>query len=240
MPSSTRDRTVPWPTQTASPSAPTPSSSMHKIRRRRSPPPQLPRRANLDARDGDHIVDQAAIGASSFTPPNPGYGCVPSPARACPHNLTFCDRCCREPVPGLLRQCRYILLPQLDHSCRFSAARVCKFCLYVFRLCTEHARLLTLGTGNSRLPEFVQTNLVNIYLLSATEDGILLQWNNITNPTGNAGVHHAQVNDSWWGSRGNEWDGTNVPFLFQWAITRADKTLDGTVTRQAIFTGLRK
>lgn len=92
---------------------------------------------------------------------------------------------------------------------------------------------------NSRLPEFTQTNLVNIYLLSATENTLLLQWNNIENPTNNAGLIHAQVNDTWWGSRGNEWDGTNLPFLFQWAITRADQTLDASVPRQPTFTGLQ-
>lgn len=49
-----------------------------------------------------------------------------------------------------------------------------------------------------------------------------------------------QVNDTWWGDRGNEWDGTNLPFLFQWAITRADKTLDGSVSSLPVFTALRK
>ena len=99
---------------------------------------------------------------------------------------------------------------------------------------------LTVPAGNSRLPQLTQTNMVNIYLLSATSGDILLQWNNQVNPVGQAGVIHAQVNDSWWGDRGDFWNGTDIPFLFQWAITRADKTLDGSVTRQQIFTAVRK
>ena len=67
-----------------------------------------------------------------------------------------------------------------------------------------------------------------------------MEWNNIGNPTNSAGLHHAQVNDTWWGSRGNEWNGTDISFLFQWAITRADKTLDASVERQTIFTGVRE
>lgn len=55
-----------------------------------------------------------------------------------------------------------------------------------------------------------------------------------------AGLFRAPVNDTWLGSRGDLWNGSNVTFLFQWAITRADKTLDGTVTRQPIFSAVRK
>ncbi|EKM49524.1 uncharacterized protein PHACADRAFT_166893 [Phanerochaete carnosa HHB-10118-sp] len=98
---------------------------------------------------------------------------------------------------------------------------------------------------NTRLPTLTQTNLVNIYLLSATEQGpshndIILQWNNVGNPQGQAGLQLAQVNDSWWGDRGNEWNGSDLPFLFQWAVTPASQTLDENVTLQPIFTGLRK
>lgn len=93
--------------------------------------------------------------------------------------------------------------------------------------------------GNSQRPQLTQTNKVNVYLWSPTEQTILLQWNNLDNPTGQAGVRRAQVNDSWWGARGNTWSGTDIPFLFQWAITRADETFDGSVQLQPIFTALR-
>lgn len=95
-------------------------------------------------------------------------------------------------------------------------------------------------TGNSRLPQFTQTNLVNIYLFSATTQKPILTYLDQQNPTGEAGLLHAPVNDTWFGDRGGLWSGSNQTFLFYWVITRNDETLDGSQTPQPIFSAVRK
>ena len=95
-------------------------------------------------------------------------------------------------------------------------------------------------TGNSRLPQFTQTNLVNIYLISATTQRPVLSLLNQTNPTDSAGVRRAKVNDTWWGQAGAAWDGTDVNFFFYWVVTRNDVPLDGSAVSQPIFTAVRE
>lgn len=88
---------------------------------------------------------------------------------------------------------------------------------------------------NSRLPDFTQTNLVNIYLFHADSLEKVLEFRNHVNPTGTAGYVAAPVNDTWFGSRGSNWNGANISYPFYWIITRSDKELDGTASTQKVF-----
>lgn len=93
--------------------------------------------------------------------------------------------------------------------------------------------------GNSRNPNFLQTEKVNIYLFRADSGRQVLSIRNKTNPVGTAGYLAQQVNDSWWGDEGVNWSGTNISYPFYWIVTRNDKELDGTESTQPIFSAIR-
>ncbi|KAF5340570.1 hypothetical protein D9611_007466 [Ephemerocybe angulata] len=92
---------------------------------------------------------------------------------------------------------------------------------------------------NSRRPELTQTNRVNIYLLRADSREPVLSFLDQPNPTDQAGVIRAQVDDIWFGADGMNYKGGNVSYPFYWAITRADRTLDGNEIAQPIFTAVQ-
>ncbi|KAI1793279.1 hypothetical protein LXA43DRAFT_233950 [Ganoderma leucocontextum] len=92
---------------------------------------------------------------------------------------------------------------------------------------------------NSRLPQWAQTNLVNIYLFQADSNDPVANQTNVTNPSGRAGQMHFQIDDAWWGSRGSNWDGQNQSFPFYFLITRNDKTIENTDIPQATFTAVQ-
>ncbi|KAJ7163305.1 hypothetical protein C8R46DRAFT_891295 [Mycena filopes] len=89
---------------------------------------------------------------------------------------------------------------------------------------------------NSNLPDFTQTDRVNIYLFHGDSQEQILSFQNIHNPKGQAGSVTAQVNDSWWGTRGANWEGANISYPFFWIMSRSDQSLnDGTQKPQATF-----
>jgi hypothetical protein len=94
--------------------------------------------------------------------------------------------------------------------------------------------------GNSRLPEITQLNLVDIFLFHADSLTQVLHFANVTNPSDQAGLIRAQVNDTWWGAEGSDWQGTNISYPYYWVIIRSDTTLDGSEIPQAIFTAVRQ
>lgn len=94
-------------------------------------------------------------------------------------------------------------------------------------------------TGNSRLPQLTQTNQVNIYLLDAVSQTVIHSWLNHDNPTGRAGVIRFPVNDTWFGTRGEQWNGQPTSFLFYWMVTRSDVPQDSGLP-QPIFTAVRE
>lgn len=111
-------------------------------------------------------------------------------------------------------------------------------------VCTLHVQSplaadLLSETGNSRRPEITQTNLVDIFLFRADSQTQILHFRNVSNPTDQAGLIRAQVNDSWFGSDGLLWSRGNVSYPFYWVIIRNDKTLDGNQVPQPIFTAVQ-
>jgi len=92
---------------------------------------------------------------------------------------------------------------------------------------------------NSRLPGYQYTDLVNIYLFRADSRLQVLQMMNVTNPFGQAGSVPAQVNDSWWGSNGSNWNGKNISYPFYWLISPSNQALDGSQTRQQVFSAVQ-
>lgn len=93
---------------------------------------------------------------------------------------------------------------------------------------------------NSNLPDFTQTDLVDIYLFHGDSGRRIFLFENVTNPKGQAGAITAPVNDSWWGERGSAWGGTNISYPFYWLISRSDLPLDaGTQKPQTTFTAVQ-
>ncbi|KAF8630884.1 hypothetical protein AX17_005242 [Amanita inopinata Kibby_2008] len=92
---------------------------------------------------------------------------------------------------------------------------------------------------NSRLPEFTQTNLVDIYLFRADSRKQVLRIQNQINPFGQAGSVTARVDDRWWGNDGVKWNGTNITYPFYWLISRSDEELDGSQLPQSIFSAIQ-
>ncbi|KAF7297829.1 hypothetical protein MKEN_01406700 [Mycena kentingensis (nom. inval.)] len=93
---------------------------------------------------------------------------------------------------------------------------------------------------NSNLPEFTQTNRVNIYLFHGDSQEQILQFTDVVNPKGQAGYITAPVNDSWWGDRGTNWNNANISYPFFWIMSRSDKSLaDGSQVPQATFTAVQ-
>jgi hypothetical protein len=101
--------------------------------------------------------------------------------------------------------------------------------------------ILTFSAGNSRRPELTQINLVDIFLFRADRQVELLHFRNVSNPSEQAGLIRAQVNDTWFGSDGDRYSpgGANQTFPFYWVIIRSDKTLDGNEVAQPIFTAVQ-
>lgn len=95
------------------------------------------------------------------------------------------------------------------------------------------------SSGNSRLPQYAQTNLVNVYLFHGDSGEQIMNWMSYPNPTDQAGSLSTLVNDSWWGTRGTSWAGTDVPFLFYWVITPNNEDL-GNSLPQSTFTAVRE
>ncbi|EKM79067.1 hypothetical protein AGABI1DRAFT_73835 [Agaricus bisporus var. burnettii JB137-S8] len=92
---------------------------------------------------------------------------------------------------------------------------------------------------NSRRPDLTQTNLVDIYLFRADSKEQILHKRDYTNPFMEAGAFPAQVNDTWFGDEGFNWNGQNTSFPYYWVIARSDKGLDGSEQSQSIFSAVQ-
>jgi len=67
----------------------------------------------------------------------------------------------------------------------------------------------------------------------------MLHFRQLPNPSDQAGLVRAQVNDSWFGEQGKNWNGKDVAYPYYWVIIRSDKTLDGNQVPQPIFTAVQ-
>ncbi|KAF8194313.1 hypothetical protein K438DRAFT_1761240 [Mycena galopus ATCC 62051] len=93
---------------------------------------------------------------------------------------------------------------------------------------------------NSNNPNFVQSERVDIYLFHGDSLEQILKMPNQINPTGQSGFVSQQVNDTWWGTRGTDWAGTNISYPFYWLIARAGESLDdGTLVPQTTFSAVQ-
>ncbi|KAH9924269.1 uncharacterized protein BXZ73DRAFT_50604 [Epithele typhae] len=92
---------------------------------------------------------------------------------------------------------------------------------------------------NSRLPQFAQTNLVNLFVVQADTGVIVWNATNVTNPANISGLKHAQVDDAWFGDQGLHFSGKNRSFPFYWLITRNDREITNTDVPQATFTAVQ-
>ncbi|ETW81557.1 hypothetical protein HETIRDRAFT_383923 [Heterobasidion irregulare TC 32-1] len=92
---------------------------------------------------------------------------------------------------------------------------------------------------NSNLPDFTQTDRVDIRLFHGDSGHQVLEMLDQLNPRGRAGAVTAQVNDTWFPDGGLGWSGTNISYPFYWVITRANVSPNDTTTPQATFTAVQ-
>ncbi|KAF8179535.1 hypothetical protein K438DRAFT_1977243 [Mycena galopus ATCC 62051] len=92
---------------------------------------------------------------------------------------------------------------------------------------------------NSNLPNFTQTERIDIYLFHADTQELVFNISDVVNPKGQAGTYETLVNDSWWGDRGSNWAGANLNYSFFWILSGADEPLDGAQVTQATFTAVQ-
>jgi len=92
---------------------------------------------------------------------------------------------------------------------------------------------------NSRRPQITQFNLVNIYLFRADSRQEILRFTDQSNPSDQAGVVTAQVDDRWFGDDGEAWERGNISYPFYWVVTRSDESLDGNELPQATFSAIQ-
>jgi hypothetical protein len=95
-------------------------------------------------------------------------------------------------------------------------------------------------SGNSRRPELVQINRVDVYLFRADSREQVLVMRDLPNPSNQAGVVTAMVDDRWFGSQGEGWDGERVSYPFYWVIQRSDRELNGDELPQSTFSAVRE
>ncbi|KAI0917378.1 hypothetical protein AcW1_007424 [Taiwanofungus camphoratus] len=92
---------------------------------------------------------------------------------------------------------------------------------------------------NSRLPQFTEDNLVNIFLFHADSLQPVLNFTNCVNPSGQAGLVRAEVDDSWFGAQGSNWNGENMSYPFYWVISPSTEALDGSQSSLATFAAVQ-
>ena len=141
-------------------------------------------------------------------------------------------------MSGFLVKRGHYVLSHRRYICTSARLGISRLCVSL--LSTRFPIYSHLIIGNSRLPQFSQTNLINLYLFHADSGDEVLRVTNQINPTGLAGSMAKQVNDSWFPNGGLNFNGSPVAYTYYWVITRADQTLDGTEIPQATFTAVRE
>ncbi|KAF7968748.1 hypothetical protein HWV62_29581 [Athelia sp. TMB] len=83
------------------------------------------------------------------------------------------------------------------------------------------------------------TDLVDIYVFTGDSLEPIVSMYNQTNPRGQAGYITAPVNDTWFGTRGQAWNGKNISLPFYWVIQPGGTGLDGSEVPQATFSAVQ-
>ncbi|TFK24408.1 hypothetical protein FA15DRAFT_704626 [Coprinopsis marcescibilis] len=130
------------------------------------------------------------------------------------------------------------LIEQAMHDCQFLSGNEIVSCYPTASTVVPQHQWVTF-VWNSRRPEIIQFNRVNIYLFRGDSQQEVLSFLDYPNPTDRAGFVTAQVNDSWFGPDAERWSGENISYPFYWAITRADEVLDGNQFPQATFSAIQ-
>lgn len=94
-------------------------------------------------------------------------------------------------------------------------------------------------TGNSRLPNFAQFNLVDIALIRADTGDTVKTFRNVTNPSNEAGFQPVTADDDFWGSDGASWDGSPTPFPFYFVAVPSGTDFSSGLP-QSTFTAVRE
>ncbi|KAF7291675.1 hypothetical protein HMN09_01258800 [Mycena chlorophos] len=109
---------------------------------------------------------------------------------------------------------------------------------------------------NSNLPQFTQTDRVNIYLFHGQSSACnppfvshpkqeILKSKSSSFPTksiprASLGTSRRRLTTRWWGDRGTNYDGTNISYPFFWIMSRSDESIDdGIAQPQATFTAVQ-
>ncbi|KAG1897505.1 uncharacterized protein F5891DRAFT_957189 [Suillus fuscotomentosus] len=92
---------------------------------------------------------------------------------------------------------------------------------------------------NSRRPQISQFNIVQLYLFDADTNSPILNFTQ-QNPTTSAGEMNAEVNDTWFGSKGTSWTpGQNFSYPFYWVVTNQNGLDNGTYTTNPTFLAIQ-
>jgi hypothetical protein len=90
--------------------------------------------------------------------------------------------------------------------------------------------------GNTGLPQFSQTKIVDVYLFHADSDQVVSVWPNISYGAGHLAV---TPNDTWWGDKGTTFTpGTTLPQPFFFILV-ANGANSLSQPRQSTFTATR-
>ncbi|KAF8904137.1 hypothetical protein CPB84DRAFT_1677560 [Gymnopilus junonius] len=127
---------------------------------------------------------------------------------------------------------------QAKHDCQFNSGNSVLSCFPTADTVIPQHEWASF-VWNSRLPQFSQFNLVDVFLFRADSQEQILHFPQQTNPSDQAGSVSGQVNDTWFGTDGLKFNGTHTSFPFYWVVIRSDQTLDGNQIPQPIFTAVQ-
>ncbi|KAF9651624.1 hypothetical protein BDM02DRAFT_3184373 [Thelephora ganbajun] len=129
-------------------------------------------------------------------------------------------------------------IAQAERDCQFFSGNDVLSC-YPLLNTTIHQNEWATFVWNSRLPQYAQKGTVNIYLFHGDSGEQVFSHLDYPNPTDRAGDITALVNDTWWGDRGRNWRGQDIPYLFYWVITPGSQPLGANYLPQATFTAIQ-
>ncbi|KZT53937.1 hypothetical protein CALCODRAFT_485946 [Calocera cornea HHB12733] len=89
---------------------------------------------------------------------------------------------------------------------------------------------------NLRQPQFIGAGTVDVYLFHADSNEMALSFPGLQNAAGQLGV---QVDDTWWGPRGDNFIGSNITFPYYFVVVPGGTQLTGGESRLATFLAIQ-